>query len=120
MWIYSQFTGKLNRNGSSRGIGYSGHGEGLNNPYLQSESMIGPLPVGKYTIGKAITHPKLGPLVMPLIILPGHETFNRGSFYIHGDNSSKNNTASEGCIILDHNIRFEISKSLDRELTVTK
>jgi hypothetical protein len=46
--------------------GYSGKGEGLDNPDLQDVPDEGPIPEGTYTIGSASTHPGKGPVVMEL------------------------------------------------------
>jgi hypothetical protein len=45
--------------------------------------------------------------------------FGRSGFLIHGDNAEMNHTASDGCIILSHDIREQIDESEDRVLIVT-
>jgi hypothetical protein len=40
---------------------------------------------------------------------PTNEMFGRGDFLIHGDNSEGNFSASEGCIILAHDVRVKIA-----------
>ena len=95
--------------------GYSGHGPGLNNPDLQGTkyypgvpgSYGGPIPVGTYGIGPPTT--KIGPVTIPLTPLPGTNTFGRNGFYIHGDNSAGNHSASEGCIVLPPDPRKKIA-----------
>jgi len=120
MWIYHQKTGQLYKDAQLLGTGYSGHGAGLNNPDLQSTAMVGPIPVGFYTIGTAYTEPyehKMPP-VMHLIPDSTNNMYGRSGFLIHGDSISAPGTASEGCIILNHTIRVIISKSTDRRLQV--
>ena len=44
---YNQLTGELTTNsGVVIGKGYAGHGEGKNNPAMESVKMVGPLPKG--------------------------------------------------------------------------
>lgn len=119
-WTYHQKTGHLRApNGSLAGSGYSGHGAGLNNPEMQDDRGIGPIPVGLYSIGPArrpVDH--LGPLAMPLAPDPDNEMHGRSAFFIHGDNASGNHSASDGCIILNHSIRQMIDISTDGDLEV--
>ncbi len=102
----------------SVGTGYSGHGDGLNNPAKESEHNVGPLPKGQYTIGQAHTHVHLGPLSMELTPSGGQNMFGRSGFFIHGDNSKMDHSASDGCIILGPAIREKISTSGDHTLNV--
>lgn len=118
MWIYQQSTGQLDHDDDFVGIGYSGHGTGLNNPSQQAIPDMGPLPGGYYTIGEAITHPHLGPVAMPLEPHTDTITFGRSEFFIHGDNPHGDHSASKGCIILIRVIRELISNSKDRLLKV--
>ena len=67
MFTYRQSTGELfDPTGERIGIGYAGHGEGTNDPAMESIANIGPLPRGRYFIGPAYDHPKLGPVTMNL------------------------------------------------------
>lgn len=116
MWKFQQSTGDLFENHSYEGMGYSGCGEGRNNPLAQAVSCVGPIPQGAYTIGPAYDHPHLGPCVMDLNPMPGTDTFGRSLFRIHGDNVSHN--ASEGCIVLGPAIRRAIAACGDSILTV--
>ena len=55
-WVYSQSTGQIthvdsNGNSTDVGTGYSGHGEGVNNPEMQNVPSTGPIPQGTYAIG---------------------------------------------------------------------
>jgi RHS repeat-associated protein len=87
--------------------GYSGNGSGLNNPAAQDQENVGPIPQGNYTIGNP-TNEK-GPWTFPLIPDSSNVMYGRGGFLIHGDNSSHDNSASEGCIVIpDHDCRKQI------------
>ena len=99
-------------------VGYSGHGEGLNNPAMQDIKGVGPIPKGTYTIGEAFHHPTKGPCVMRLTPHPDNEMFGRDGFLLHGDNFALNHTASDGCIIQGLDARTSISASTDKTLVV--
>jgi len=106
--------------GSLLATGYSGHGDGVNNPAMQNVHDFGPIPQGVYTIGEPLDPPDhLGTLAMPLTPDPANEMFGRSEFFIHGDNAAMNHSASDGCIILDHTARAAIFAGSDRGLTVT-
>lgn len=108
-WLYVQSTGRLYRpDGSWCGTGYSGHGEGINNPAMQEVRNVGPIPCGLYTIGHAMDHPLLGPFAIPLIPNPFNQMFGRSHFYCHGDNAEHN--ASLGCIIQQRPCREELAR----------
>lgn len=114
-WEYDQIDGALYHNGEFVGQGYSGTGEGRNNRSQEGVPNVGPIPRGKYKIGKARRHKSLGPLVMNLDPV-GHDALGRSAFRIHGDNLRGD--ASEGCIILSRPIRKAVAESGDDELTV--
>lgn len=116
MWTYAQSTGELLKDGEFQGTGYSGAGEGRNNPAMQSVPNVGPIPQGIYAIGPAYHDPHLGPIVMHLDAQAGTEEFERSLFRIHGNN--KPNDASHGCIILGPAIRATIAARSDKLLTV--
>jgi hypothetical protein len=119
MWTYSQSTGELtDPEGKIIATGYAGHGNGVNNPAMQNVPDVGPLPQGKYTISEASTQPRLGPHAMHLMPDPNDEEIGRSGFYIHGDNSKGNHSASLGCIVLAHDVRQMLSESPDRRLEV--
>lgn len=81
-------------------LGYSGHGEGVNNPGEEDVRNVGPLPEGVYAIGALEeTHGHLGAHVRSLTPIPPTNTFGRSGFYIHGDNSKGDHSASEGCLV---------------------
>ena len=117
-WTYHISNGALYLNGVIQGYGYSGHGPGLNNSAQRNVPFVGPVPEGKWSLSSSYTHPELGPLVFNLTAQPGTETFGRNLFRIHGDNSSLNHTASDGCIILSRQVRLAIDKSTVRDLVV--
>lgn len=122
MWKYSQSTGELTSPaGSSVGHGYSGHGDGVNNPALQNVEKVGPIPQGLWSIGQFFYDiGGKGPIVAHLTPMPETNTFSRSGFMIHGDNEELNHTASEGCIILPRGIRQMMEVSLDRSLLVVE
>src|ERR1035438_501548 len=89
MWRYEQSTGLLRHNGAAVGTGYSGLDTpevlGKNNPAAQEIHGIGPLPVGKYSIGAAYHDPELGPMAMHLTPDPENQMDGRSAFLIHAD-----------------------------------
>src|SRR5690242_1987580 len=99
MWTYAQKTGEIKQDGVDRGVGYSGHGVGLNNPDFEAMVNVGPIPRGRWQIIKwEDHHGDKGPIVA--ILKPvGHTAHWRAGFLIHGDNSAGNHSASHGCII---------------------
>lgn len=109
---YSQSTGEFKRGDAVLAVGYSGNGEGLNNPEMQNIRMHGPLPRGSYTIQRPSVHPKLGPVAMELLPYSTNQMFLRGDFFLHGDNSQLNHTASDGCIILPHDVRTAVAEDV--------
>jgi Protein of unknown function (DUF2778) len=123
MWIYSQSTGAMTHNGVDFGKGYSGHGDGLNNPAMQDTEAVGPCPQGIYSIAQAITHPKLGPVAMFLQPSANNQMFGRSGFFIHGDNPAMDHTASDGCLIFERELRAAIAGAVlqgDNILHVTE
>jgi hypothetical protein len=105
MYSYSQSTGQLTQDGAVVGTGYSGHGDGLNNPDLQDVEGEGPI--------------HLGPIAMPLTPDPANVMFGRSAFFMHGDNAAGDHSASDGCIIMGPTIRAAVRDSGDDQLTVT-
>ena len=119
MLIYVQSTGDLlSDTGALWGRGYSGRGEGLNNPAAQHIRAVGPIPIGLYVMSPAFDHAMLGPVAIPLAPDPKNNMLGRSAFYIHGDNSKRDNTASHGCIIMGPVVRRRIAKLEDRTLKV--
>lgn len=118
MYLYSQSSGQLSKNGVALGIGYSGHPPRKNDPTAQAIEDVGPIPAGLYTIGKSFWSALLGPVVMRLTPNPDDEMFGRSGFLIHGDSAEHAGFASNGCIVLAHEIRVQIDADSDRDLTV--
>ena len=104
---YSQSSGGLICTSGLSCSGYSGSGQGLNNPAAQGQLNIGPLPRGSWIVGQPNT--RRGPMTLPLSPVPGTDMDGRsGGFLIHGDNRRGNNTASTGCMILPRDCREQI------------
>jgi len=106
-WLYEIETGDLYLAGLSYCSCYSGHGVGLNNPAATAMKRVGPLPVGWYTIGRAVNHPHLGPFAMPLVPDPSNVMFGRSGFWLHADTASHDHTASDGCIVIGDRVQRE-------------
>ena len=96
---YSQSTGQLRTETELIGLCYAGAMPYVNNPAFQTLKSKGPLPVGEYTLGPKETNTRLGPVVFKLIPSPHNKMFGRSAFYIHWDNSKRDLSASEGCIV---------------------
>lgn len=125
MWRYHQKTGDLghvNDDGAETvvGSGYSGRGEGLNNPAKQDVPGVGPIPRGLWSIGAPYHSPNVGPYTMALRPEPDTVTFGRDAFRIHGDNYHQDQSASSGCIILPRPLRERIHESDDNTLEVVE
>lgn len=127
MYTYRQSTGELFQDGKLAGKGWAGQPPHKNDPDGQNVSKVGPLPRGKYKIGPAYHHPKLGPVTMNLTPDPSNEMFGRGDFRIHGFKAddlatpqNEQDYSSEGCIIQIRPVRESIATGADRDLTVTK
>jgi len=121
VWTYQQTTGKLSRDGTPEGSGYSGFQAGKNNPAMQNVANVGPIPQGKYSIGapQCVDSPgPHGPFILPLTPDSANQMFGRSGFLIHGDSIVQPGTASHGCIIMARLIRDAIAASGDQELTV--
>lgn len=118
MWIYAQASGALVYNGEVEGYGYSGGGEGKNNPDMQNVIGVGPIPCGVYAIGEPENTIDHGPFAMPLIPDAANQMFGRSGFMMHGDSIAHPGEASEGCIIMPRDVRNQVWNSGDRGLTV--
>lgn len=117
MYSYSQRAGVLTWNGVFFGSGYSGFGEGRNNPAMQAVRNVGPIPQGRYSIGPEFDAPVQGPCVMRLSPV-GHNALGRDGFLIHGDNATHD--ASTGCVIMPPEVRHAIANNGDHDLEVTE
>lgn len=120
VWTYHQSSGKLERDGRLIGHGYSGAGDkGKNKAKMEAVPYVGPIPRGRYSIGKPRMSAKRGPHVMDLTPI-GHNALGRTEFLIHGDSKAHPGEASEGCVILSRDLRVQISTSGDAELEVVE
>ena len=118
MWTYLQISGRLYHEEELIGVGYSGGGEGKNNPDFQNVKDVGPIPQGKYSIGTPVDTVMHGPYAMALTPDPANDMFGREGFLMHGDSVSAPGTASEGCVIMSRDVREEVWTSMDHDLTV--
>lgn len=123
--IYEQSTGKLtdapkNADPTRLGTGYSGHPPHVNDAEAQALKARGPIPRGRYRVSHPWEHVRLGPVAMFLVPFVANDMQGRSGFFIHGDNSYGNNTASHGCIILPRRIREEIAtiRATQKELVL--
>lgn len=118
MWLYSQSATLL---WDDRKLiisqGYSGHGEGKNNPKAEAIKNVGPIPRGLYIIGEPYDSTRVGPFAIPLTP-SGHDAHGRTSFLIHGDSISHPGEASKGCIVLNRTTRRRVHSSNDKIIEV--
>ncbi len=84
-------------------VGYSGRGEGRNNPAAQGKEYVGPIPRGRWQVTTEWHQYQKKGLTVRLKPLKGNQCFdtkrNCDTFLIHANNW-KTNDASEGCMIL--------------------
>ena len=117
MWTYEQASGRLSKDGLQVAVGYSGFGDGENNPQLESTPDVGPIPCGLWTIcGPPYTTTEHGPYVLRLE--PDSATYGRTGFLMHGDSELHPGEASKGCIIMDRVTRTRVYQSGDTKLMV--
>ena len=125
-YIFKQSTGQIfDPHGTLVAIGYAGgncgkNPEGVNNPDMQEESCIGPLPQGTYTFGEPKEGTHLGPFAIPLIPEKSNEMHGRSGFFCHGDTPQLNQSASEGCIIASRMVRAEMWANADHTIEVVE
>jgi hypothetical protein len=119
MWTYAQKSGQLLHDGQLAGGGYSGFGEGKNNPQLQALHDVGPIPQGGWTInGPPFNSSQHGAYVLRLEPAATTETFGRSGFLMHGDSIALPGCASRGCIVMPRDVREQVWESGDRDLEV--
>lgn len=93
-------------------VGWSGKGEGKNNPAMQDVHEVGPLPCGTYRICPwEEEHDHLGHLVAFLKPYPDNEMFGRDAFFIHGPSATHYGQESKGCCVVPHIGRVAIMNS---------
>jgi RHS repeat-associated protein len=100
------------------GTGYSGTGEGRNNPDKESEEDVGPIPRGTYDISQSYYSLNTGPITMKLTPNGNQNMFGRTDFRIHGNNAT--NDASTGCIVMPKPVHRSTLGVRGGTLTVTK
>lgn len=96
---------------------YSGKPDYRNNPTFERLPNLGPIPRGRWLLGKPYNSAKVGPIAIPLSATADTETFGRSAFLIHGDNAE--NDASEGCIIAPRPLRAALASHLESGGTLT-
>ena len=117
MLTYSQSTGIMTRDGAFLAKGWSGNGDGKNNPDMQDVHDVGPLPRGLYSVGEWGMH-DVGPISAPLTQISG-ETFGRSAFYIHGPSLPAHyGQESKGCIVIPRPMRLLVQASGEKQLEV--
>lgn len=112
MYLFEITSGNFFKDSELIGKGYSGHGIGKSNPHWVDVHEAGPIPPGRWRIGKPRDTQTHGPYVLPLTPEPETDTHGRGSFLIHGDSLHSPGTASLGCIILARDVREQIGENL--------
>ena len=118
---YDQVTGHItNDEGKLLATGWSGNGDGKNNPAMQDVHSVGPLPQGVYKVCEwEYEHNGLGHDVVAILQVEG-ETFGRDGFFIHGPaiNSEHYGQESKGCIVVPREGRLYIQSLHPDTVTV--
>lgn len=117
-WVYDQSLGTLSYGTYLAGSGYSGAGNGQNNPQMEMDANLGPIPQGQYQIQAPVDDPHMGPYALELLPTGGQNMYGRSGFFIHGDSVEHPGSASEGCIIMPRAVREQIWESGDTLLQV--
>ena len=117
------FMAARGKRGRARGRGWQFMGKIQGRRYLSPffhsrNPNAGPIPQGTYTIGGAHNSPNTGPDTMRLTPSPTNDMYGRSDFEMHGDNRQQNHTASDGCIIMPHDVRDQVNNSADKTLVV--
>lgn len=122
IWKYEQATGKLFLNDTLVAANcFAGQPPWLNSADGWRVIGKGPLPCGRYTIGKASDHPVLGRITMNLTPDPANDMAGRSAFRIHGWRcDDKKDFSSQGCICADKATRLKIDASEDKDLVVVR
>ena len=120
MWTYAITSGRLTHDDAYVDTGYSGHPPYVNVATATNLKNQGPLPCGFYIFGEAVDDPKLGPCAIPLTPDPANFMFDRGSFFVHGDEVEHPGAelASDGCMVFKRSTRMMINLSSDKQLQV--
>jgi hypothetical protein len=119
MWTYEQLTGNLfDDTYNLIGTGYSGFGQGKNDPNSDDLPEIGPIPRGGYIIKAPMNTVEHGPFAIGLVPVPENDMHGRSGFLMHGDSITNPGLASKGCIIMPRAVREKVWASGDRLLHV--
>lgn len=125
MWVYVQSSGELFRIFNIVPIklnliskGYSGNGQGMNNPKMENIPFVGPCPSGLFAVGQPFDSSEHGPFCLTLTPDPKTNMYGRSGMLAHGDSREAPGCASKGCIILQRIIRELIWQSGDHDLQV--
>jgi len=119
MWTFVQSTGQILHEGLTKGLGYSGGGSGKNNPAMEADKDIGPIPCGFYSIAGLIDHdPTCGEYVLVLTPDATNEMFGRSGFRWHGDSAEHPGEASHGCVVSARSLRVDAWGGGDHNLQV--
>jgi hypothetical protein len=119
MWTYEQATGRLLRPGGELlEVGYSGFADGKNNPLLETEANVGPVPRGLWYFGFPFSSKDHGPFCLRLFPDPATNTHGRSGFLVHGDSKQRPGSASRGCVVVSRDAREEMWDSDDHRLLV--
>ena len=120
-WTYEQSLGRMmSQSGVVIANGYSGAGDGKNNPTEEYVKNIGPIPAGSYTVGPPIDSPIHGPFALPLLPDLDNDMYGRSGFMMHGDSLQHPGNASEGCIIMPRFAREQVWNGGDHRIVVVK
>ncbi|OXJ06775.1 tlde1 domain-containing protein [Burkholderia sp. AU6039] len=118
-WQYSQKTGRLTHDGDPViEQGYSGRAAGKNNPDMQDQIGLGPIPTGSYSVSAPFEHSHAGACTMRLTPDGDTDTHRRTGFLIHADDPAHPRPISDGCIVVDRRVCKRIWSSLDQQLNV--
>ncbi|AWK41328.1 DUF2778 domain-containing protein [Photorhabdus laumondii subsp. laumondii] len=115
-WIYQQYSGEIYHDTKLIGHGWSGQGIHKNNPASEGIKNLGPIPRGYYKITGE--NSSKGPMTIILDPCSYNDMHGRSAFRIHGASRKDPEHSSEGCIILNRDIRREILLSHDMDLVV--
>ncbi len=111
VWTYEVTTGRLYQGGLIVAEGYSGRaGKWRNNPAWEAAVASGPIPAGRYKLGRYYTSKKVGPYAIPLLPVD-HNARGRSALLVHGD--SRTRDASRGCVILPRDVRIDMARKAE-------
>lgn len=110
-FYYRVSTGEFFENAKLLEVGYSGAPPCRNKSEYEHLPKSGPIPKGRYLIGRARFSERTGPVVLYLTPI-GHDAHGRTGFQIHGDHKKRPGTASTGCIILSRAVRESVNAAV--------